>query len=52
MTTFVDTNVLSFWDALIVAAALKANAERLVTEDLQHGRRIRGLEFVNPFTAA
>lgn len=41
----------SFWDALIVVAALKANAARLATEDMQHGRRIRGLEIVNPFAA-
>ena len=27
----------SLWDALIIEAALKAGAERLLTEDLQHG---------------
>jgi len=40
---------LSFWDALIVTAALKANAELLLTEDLQPKTRIRGLEIRNPF---
>jgi hypothetical protein len=30
---------LSFWDAMIVAAAAKAEAEVLQSEDLQHGRR-------------
>lgn len=39
----------SFWDALIVEAALKAGAERLLTEDLQHGRVIEGLRVENPF---
>jgi predicted nucleic acid-binding protein len=40
---------LSFWDALIVTAALKANAELLLTEDLHPRTRIRGLEVRNPF---
>lgn len=39
----------SFWDALIVRAALVAACRRLYTEDLQHGRKIDGLEVVNPF---
>jgi predicted nucleic acid-binding protein len=40
---------LSFWDALIVEAALRSGALRLVTEDLQTGRRIGGMTIVNPF---
>jgi len=40
---------LSFWDALIVEAARRAGAARLLTEDLQHGRRIGEVEIVNPF---
>jgi predicted nucleic acid-binding protein len=40
---------LSFWDGLIVQAALQAGAEVLFTEDLQDGRRIEGLRFENPF---
>ena len=39
----------SFWDALILEAALSAGADRLLTEDLQHGQRIEGLTVVNPF---
>ncbi len=39
----------SFWDALIVEAALAGGSERLLTEDLQHGRVIEGLEVENPF---
>jgi predicted nucleic acid-binding protein len=39
----------SFWDALIVRAALVSACRRLYTEDLQHGRKIDGLEVVNPF---
>ncbi|MFN0072453.1 MAG: PIN domain-containing protein [Chloroflexota bacterium] len=40
---------LSFWDALIVQAAIQARCTRLYTEDLQHGHRIQGVEIVNPF---
>ena len=40
---------LSFWDALIVEAALRSGAARLVTEDLQTGRRIGGMRIENPF---
>jgi predicted nucleic acid-binding protein len=39
----------SFYDALIVAAALQAGCSRLLTEDLQHGQRIEGLVVENPF---
>ncbi len=39
----------SFWDALIVVSAARAGASRLVTEDLQHGRTIMGVEIVDPF---
>ncbi len=40
---------VSFWDALIIHAALKARCSVLFTEDLQHGQRFQGLEIVNPF---
>ena len=39
----------SFYDALIVAAALEAGCARLLSEDLQHGQRIEGLTIKNPF---
>ena len=38
-----------FHDALIVASALAAGCDTLLTEDLQAGRRIAGLNIVNPF---
>lgn len=41
--------MLSFWDALIIEAALKGGADRLLTEDLQHGQVIEGLRIENPF---
>jgi predicted nucleic acid-binding protein len=39
----------SFYDSLIVAAALEAGCKRLLSEDLQHGQRIEGLRIENPF---
>ena len=43
---------LSFWDGLIVQAALDARCDILFSEDLQHGRRFGELEIRNPFTTA
>ena len=41
---------ISFWDALIVEAALTAGASTLLTEDLQHGQVFNGvLRVENPF---
>ena len=43
---------LSFYDALIVAAALEAGCDTLFSEDLQHGRRIGRLAILNPFVGS
>lgn len=40
---------LSFWDALIVEAARRAGARRLLSEDFPSGRRIAGVWIENPF---
>lgn len=40
---------VSFWDSLIIEAALAGGASRLFSEDLQHGRAIDGLKIQNPF---
>ena len=40
---------LSFYDALIVAAAIEAGCDTLFSEDMQHGRTLGGLAIVNPF---
>jgi predicted nucleic acid-binding protein len=40
---------MSFWDALIVVAARDAGASRLVSEDLQPGRRLAGVRIEDPF---
>lgn len=40
---------LSFYDALIVAAAVEAGCDILYSEDMQDGRTIGGLVIANPF---
>jgi predicted nucleic acid-binding protein len=40
---------LSFYDALIVAAAIEAGCDTLYSEDMQHARSIGGLTIRNPF---
>ncbi len=40
---------LSFYDALIVAAALDAGCAELCSEDLQHGQKFGNLRIDNPF---
>jgi predicted nucleic acid-binding protein len=44
-----DRYRIGFYDAMIVAAALQANCERLFSEDLQHGMKFERLQVHNPF---
>jgi predicted nucleic acid-binding protein len=44
-----ESDGFSFWDALIVEAALQSECKILLTEDMQHGRSIDGLRIENPF---
>jgi predicted nucleic acid-binding protein len=46
---FQDRYQLSYWDALIVAAAKVSACHYLLTEDLQRGQKLEGIEVVNPF---
>jgi predicted nucleic acid-binding protein len=48
-STLEERHTLSFWDALIIEAAQRGGTQRIVSEDLQAGRRIRGLLIENPF---
>ncbi|MDZ7728612.1 MAG: PIN domain-containing protein [Dehalococcoidia bacterium] len=41
----------SFYDSLIIAAALEAGCTRLLSEDLHDGQDIEGLRIENPFAA-
>jgi predicted nucleic acid-binding protein len=47
-----DEARIGFWDALIVAAALKAGADRILSEDLNPGQTISGVRVENPFTSS
>ena len=40
---------LSFWDAMLWAAARQSGCSAILTEDLQDGQRLDGVEIVNPF---
>ncbi|MCK9461829.1 MAG: PIN domain-containing protein [Proteobacteria bacterium] len=40
---------LSFWDAMIAAAAVRSGAKTLLTEDLQHGQLLDSIRIENPF---
>jgi predicted nucleic acid-binding protein len=42
---------LSYWDALMLAAAREAGCTVMLSEDMQDGGRLFGLEIVNPFAA-
>jgi len=49
----IDCSILyriSFWDALIIAAAEAASCESILTEDLSHGQTVRGVRIENPFS--
>ena len=43
---------LSYWDALMLASAAEAGCTAMLSEDMQNGARIFGLEIVNPFGEA
>jgi predicted nucleic acid-binding protein len=40
----------TFYDALVVSSAVAAKCGVLFSEDLQHGRVVRGVEIRNPFS--
>jgi predicted nucleic acid-binding protein len=44
-----DRYQLSFWDAMILAAAKSASCRYLLTEDLQAGQEVDGVVVVSPF---
>lgn len=47
-----DEHRIGFWDALIVASALKSGARRILSEDLNAGQKIAGLTIENPFRSS
>lgn len=46
-----DESHIGFWDALIVASAVKSGADRILSEDLNAGQTISGVLIENPFAA-
>ena len=40
---------ISFYDALVVQAAVAGGCQRVLSEDLQHGATLGGVRIVNPF---
>ncbi len=44
-----DQTGFSYWDALMVAAAQQQGCAYLLTEDLQHGQHVDGVQILNPF---
>ena len=46
-----ERHALSWWDAMIVAAAQVCECSVLLTEDLQHGQVFDAVRVVNPFVA-
>ena len=47
-----DASRIGFWDALIVASALKSGAVPFLSEDLNPGQMIAGIVIENPFASA
>ena len=46
---WMDAAQLSYWDALILAAAQRAGARYLLSEDFQDGRSFGSIQVLNPF---
>jgi predicted nucleic acid-binding protein len=46
-----DEARIGFWDALIVASAVKSGANLILSEDLNSGQTISGVRVENPFAA-
>ena len=49
--TLQDRYSLSWWDALIVAAAQASDCRVLLTEDLQHGQMFGTIRVIDPFAS-
>ena len=48
--TFQDRCSLSFWDALVLAAAQAMGCSVVLSEDLPSGQELEGIRVVSPFT--
>ena|SRR5579863_5050796 len=44
-----EKHSISWYDALILAAAIESECKILYSEDFQHGRKVEGVKIVSPF---
>ncbi|EQA79380.1 toxin-antitoxin system, toxin component, PIN family [Leptospira alstonii serovar Pingchang str. 80-412] len=44
-----DRYELSFYNSVLIGSAIEANCKTLLSEDLQDGLQIKGLQIANPF---
>jgi len=47
----VEEHHLSFWDAMIWAVARQAGCSAIISEDMQSGQSLGGIEFLDPFSS-
>ena len=45
-----DKMLVSYWDSIIIAAAIESGCQSLTSEDLQNGQKIQGITIVNIFS--
>ncbi len=45
----VEEHRLAFWDAMLWATARQIGCAAILSEDMQDGRRLSGVEIINPF---
>ena len=45
----VEEHLMSFWDAMLWATARQCGCAAILSEDMQDGRRLSGVEIINPF---
>ena len=48
-TKAVREHGISFWDAMLWATVRQAGCTHILSEDMQHGRNLGGVEIINPF---
>ena len=46
---YVRDHQISFWDAMLWVTAKQAGCAYVLSEDMQHGHRLGGVEVINPF---
>ena len=47
-----DKMFISYWDSIIIAAAIESGCQSLTSEDLQSGQKIQGVTVINIFKSS